>query len=93
MEAVAGALADQVATLSPGSPPREIRCAGGAARSDLWLQIKADVLGMATVATECPEPTSLGAAILAEASLGGGDVRQIARQWVRLKSPHRPDPQ
>ena len=47
--------------------PGEIRCAGGAARSDLWLQIKADVLGVATAATVCPEPTSLGAAVLAKA--------------------------
>ncbi len=84
---------DQVAALSAAPLPGEIRCAGGAARSDLWLQIKADVLGVATAATLCPEPTSLGAAMLAEASLGAGDVARVARQWVRLKPPHRPDPQ
>jgi sugar (pentulose or hexulose) kinase len=93
MEAVAGALGDQVAALSDGTLPREIRCAGGAARSDLWLQIKADLLGTDTVATLCPEPTGLGAAALAEASLAQADVREIARQWVRLKPPHHPDPQ
>jgi xylulokinase len=93
MEAVAGALADQVAALSEGSPPEEIRSTGGAARSDLWLQIKADVLGIATTATECPEPTSLGAAMLAEASLGAADVGRIAQKWVRLKPPHQLDPQ
>jgi xylulokinase len=93
LEAVARALADQAGTLGEGTLPVEIRCAGGAARSDLWLQIKADVLGVATTATTCCEPTSLGAAMLAEASLGGGDVREVARQWVQLKPPHRPDPQ
>ena len=93
MEAVAGALGDQIAALSEGALPDAIRCAGGAARSDLWLQIKADVLGVTTVATLCSEPTSLGAAMLAEASLADADVREIARQWVRLKPPHRPDPQ
>ncbi len=92
MEAVAYALGDQMAALSDGPLPEAIRCAGGAARSDLWLQIKADVLGVPTVATLCPEPTSLGAAALAEASLGVADVREIARQWVRLNPPHRPDP-
>jgi len=92
MEAVAGALADQVAALQPGSPPAEIRSVGGAARSDVWLQIKADMLGAAITATQCPEPTSLGAAVLAEASLDGTDVGKVARQWSRLKSPHRPDP-
>jgi xylulokinase len=91
LEAVAAALADQVAALSDGPPAREIRCAGGAAQSDLWLQIKADVLGMTLAATECPEPTSLGAAVLAEAALAAADVRQVARQWVRLKPPHCPD--
>ena len=71
--------------------PHEIRCAGGAARSELWLQIKADVLGAATVATTCPEPTSLGAAMLAEATLSGADLGQMARQWVHLAPPHLPD--
>jgi xylulokinase len=90
MEAVAVALAEQVAALSEGAMPREIRCAGGAARSELWLQIKADVLGAATVTTTCPEPTSLGAAMLAEATLAATDLRQIARQWVRMAPPHQP---
>jgi xylulokinase len=92
LEAVAAALGEQVAALSPGAPPQEIRCAGGAARSDLWLAIKADVVGACTVATLCPEPTSLGAALLAEAALRGADLRPIARQWICLKPPHRPDP-
>lgn len=93
MEAVAGALGDQVAALSLGSPPTEIRSTGGAARSDVWLQIKADMLDITMTATQCPEPTSLGAALLAEASLRQSDVRELARQWVHLKSPHHADPQ
>jgi xylulokinase len=90
VEAVAFALADQMAMLDDGASPSEVRCAGGAARSDLWLQIKADVLDAATVATQCPEPTSLGAAILAEASLRGVQVSDVANRWVRLKPSHRP---
>jgi xylulokinase len=93
LEAVAAALAEQVAGLAPDAPPPEIRCAGGAARSDLWLQIKADMLGVPTVVTECSEPTCLGAAALAEAALGSADLRQVVRQWVRAKTVHRPDPQ
>jgi xylulokinase len=92
LESVAVALRGQIASLSDGAVPTEVRCAGGAARSDLWLQIKADILGAPTVATTCPEPTSLGAAMLAEATIGATDLRQIARQWVYLKTPHRPDP-
>jgi xylulokinase len=93
LEAVACALADQVAVLCDGSPPKQIRCAGGAARSDLWLQIKADVSGVATAATVCPEPTSLGAAVLVQATLGGAEVPAVARQWICLKPPHHPHPQ
>jgi xylulokinase len=93
LEAVAFALNNQMTKLSEGSLPDEIRCAGGAARSDLWLQIKADVLGIGTTATACPEPTSLGAAILAHATLCNMKVEDIARQWVRLKPPHLPDPE
>ena len=46
LETVACALGDQVAALTDGSLPGQIRCAGGAARSEVWLQIKADVLGV-----------------------------------------------
>jgi xylulokinase len=93
LEAVAYALNDQMAVVSADSPPREIRCAGGGARSDLWLQIKADVLGVSTVATHCPEPTSLGAAILAHAAISGDRVENIARQWICMKPPHCPNPE
>ncbi len=91
MEAVAVALWEQVAAVCGGTTPPAIRCAGGAARSDLWLQIKADVLGAATAATICLEPTSLGAAMLAEATLRGGELQDVAREWVHLSPPHRPD--
>ncbi len=91
MEAVAQALKQQVAVLSDDAKLSEIRCAGGAARSDTWLQIKADMLGIATMATCCSEPTSLGAAILAEGAITAEDIGRIARHWTRLKQPHHPN--
>jgi xylulokinase len=93
LEAVAWELRKQVLWLSEGTLPAEVRSAGGGARSDLWLAIKADVLGVPVAAVECPEPASLGAAILAESSLSGASVPQVARQWVRLRNPHRPNPE
>jgi xylulokinase len=93
LEAVAVALRGQTVSLCGGTPPGEVRSAGGAARSDLWLQIKADVLGVPFRATQCPEPTSLGAAILAEAARSGEGVPEIARRWVRLGDPYRPNPE
>jgi len=91
LEAVAWELRRQVLWLSGGTLPEQVRSAGGGARSDLWLQIKADVLGVPVAATECPEPACLGAAILAEASLSGASVPQVARHWVRFRRPHMPD--
>ncbi len=93
METVAQSLRDQVASLSGHCLPETIRCAGGAARSKSWMQIKADMLGVAMSTTQCPEPTSLGAAILAEATLSGAEVAEVAKRWVHLKSTYSPDPQ
>lgn len=93
LEAVASALRDQVQTLCRPNMPEEIRSVGGASRSSLWLQIKADVLGTSVRAIDCPEPTSMGAAILAEASLRGTEVSEIVRQWVQPAPAHLPDHQ
>ena len=68
LEAVARALGEQVASVSGRTLPVEIRSAGGAARTPCGLQIKADVLGVPVRATQCPEPTSLGGAVLAESA-------------------------
>ncbi len=90
LETVAYALADQVAALCGGSMPQRIRSGGGAARSDLWLQIKSDVLGIPVEAVACPEPTSMGAAMLAAATLGGGTVEELAARWVCPARTFRP---
>jgi sugar (pentulose or hexulose) kinase len=90
METVAEALARQVACLCGGEKPELVRAAGGAARSDLWLQIKADRLGVAVAATQCPEPTSLGAACLAVAGLKWMPLSEVVGKWVALRPAHRP---
>jgi xylulokinase len=90
LETVAQALAQQVEQLCGSELPREIRSCGGAARSDLWLQIKADTVNAPFVALTCPEPTSLGAAILAGHGLGWGTVAELAQRWPHFKSPHMP---
>jgi xylulokinase len=92
MEAVAFALADQVGQLCGLERPVEIRSGGGAASSDVWLQIKADALGVPFAATTCLVPASLGAAMLAARALGWADLQELARNWVRTKPPHTPDP-
>lgn len=95
LEANAFALRDHIATLGSSEQQgfSEVRSAGGAARSETWLQVKADVLGIPVRATDCPEPTSLGAAILAEAALSRTAVGDVAREWIHLKRPHEPNPE
>lgn len=64
-EAVAHALRDQLNDLRVLPTTQPILSAGGAARSRLWMQIKADIVGAPFATIDCPEPTSLGVAALA----------------------------
>ncbi|MCC6580566.1 MAG: FGGY-family carbohydrate kinase [Phycisphaeraceae bacterium] len=93
LEAVSAALAGQVRTLCGTSRPAEIRSVGGAARSDLWRRIKADVLGIPIVGMLCPEPTSLGAAMLAMSAVSRTDLSDIVRRCVKCRPADLPDAQ
>jgi ribulose kinase len=53
-----------------GYAPHEVVVCGGATRSELWLQIHADVTGLPMTVTAVPDAPILGGAILA--SLGAG---------------------
>jgi len=92
METVAFALSEQIDQLCGSERPAEVRSCGGAARSETWLQIKADVMGVPFVRTEFPSPACLGSAMLAARALGWGDLDGLARDWVRTMPPQRPDP-
>jgi sugar (pentulose or hexulose) kinase len=90
MQRVAQSLRDQVQTLCGADLPPEIRSAGGAARNDYWLQMKADTLGIPLVAMECEEPTSLGAAMLAGRAMGLGSLPELASKWCRPRARFTP---
>jgi xylulokinase len=68
-----------------GLAGQEIRIVGGGARSELWLQIKADVTGRAVRPVRASEPTALGAAILA--GLAAGTFRDAADAVARTVTP------
>jgi xylulokinase len=83
LEGCAFALRDIVVRLDAmglGGP--EIRVVGGGARSPLWMQIKADVTGRSVRAVLAPEPTALGAAILA--GVGSGLFADAADAVARV---------
>lgn len=86
MESVAYLLRDNVEALrAMGAGITEIRSLGGASRSKLWLQIKADVLNLPVTVTECQEATSLGAAMLGAAACGDfTDCAAAAAHMVKI---------
>jgi xylulokinase len=68
-----------------GLAGEEIRVVGGGARSDLWLQIKADVTGKLVQPVLSAEPTAAGAAVLAGLAAGTfSDAADAVRRTVRL---------
>jgi xylulokinase len=67
-----------------GVPVDEVRSMGGGARSDLWLQIKADVLQKPVRRVQAEETACLGAAILASTAIGEyRDVYEAVSHMVR----------
>ena len=71
----------------------EVRSMGGGARSDLWLQIKADVIGLPLVRMEEEETSTLGAAILGAVACGDQpDIATAAAAMVRRGRRFEPDP-
>ena len=59
-----------------GYSPEEVVVAGGATRSELWVQIHADVAGVPFKRTKCADAPALGAAILA--AVGAGCFENVA---------------
>lgn len=73
--------------------PRRIVLAGGAARSDFWLQVHADTLGLPLELPEVTEATALGAAVLAAHGAGHhATIESGARAMVRTARVVAPDP-
>ena len=66
-----------------GCKIRELRTIGGGAKSDIWNQLKADVIGKPISVLQVTEAGCLGTAILAKAAETQEPVANIASQWVR----------
>ena len=69
-----------------------IYACGGAVRSDVWLQIRADVLGREMLVTEHPE-AAYGAAIIAAARMVGRSVGASAQAMARVRRRVSPQPE
>lgn len=93
MEGVAFALRHNLeVAASAGAEVAELLAIGGAARSPLWMQIKADVTGVPITASANENATPLGAAMLAALGTDGGTVDDLVDRWVQRGVSYPPDP-
>jgi sugar (pentulose or hexulose) kinase len=94
LEGVAFSFRALQATLeSEGAEVRDVRSVGGQARSHLWNQIKADVLGHAVLVPEVLEAAVTGTAILAARGAGAfASDEEAAANMVRIAESLEPDP-
>lgn len=66
---------------------------GGGTRSAVWMQIKADLIGMPIQVVDNPEPTALGAAMLAGVAQGNfKDFGEAASCLLKYGRVYEPDP-
>ena len=94
LEGVAFGLRDSFELMKAAglSAIRQVRVSGGGARSPLWRQILADVLGSELVTVNTTEGAAFGAALLA--GVGAGiwpDGETACRETVRVTGSTRPD--
>jgi xylulokinase len=70
----------------------EVRVIGGGARSDLWNQIKADVLGLRYARLSRDDFALLGDVLIAGRGLGiYGDLKEAAQRYVKTTVYYEPD--
>jgi FGGY-family pentulose kinase len=75
-----------------GYSPEEIVICGGATRSDLWMQIHADVCGQPLTVTEVGDAPALGSAILAAKAAGHfGSIEEAAGAMVHVSRRIEPN--
>jgi xylulokinase len=76
-----------------GVPVNEIRSLGGGARSSIWKQMEADILGRPVLTTTNEEAATLGAAILAGKAVGlYSSVEEAAERMIQIKQRFEPNP-
>jgi len=73
-----------------GMAPKKLIATGGGARSDLWLQIKADILGVPITALEGEEIGAAGTAYLAGLAVG---IYENGIQTIKERKTFYPDPE
>ena len=77
---------------SAGIIINELYAIGGGAKSQIWLQMKADILGVKILSLDVTEAPSLGAAILAGLATGVfGSVNEANENMIHIQDTYYPD--
>ena len=95
LEGVAFGLKDSFTLIQEAglSEIRQVRISGGGAKSPLWRQILADVLGVELVTVNTTEGAAFGAALLAGVGAGHWpDVPAACRAAITITGSTAPDP-
>ena len=72
---------------------KEIRTTGGGAASDVWLQIKADILQNEIIALNCKEVGAAGSAAIAGHAIGAYEsIKDAVAQMAPVRKVFFPDP-
>ena len=69
-----------------------LRVVGGAAKSDFFMQLYADVLGRPVVSLASTDAALLSAAVVAAAGVWGADLGTISRAFTRTSKTYHPRP-
>lgn len=70
---------------------QKLYACGGGARSPIWLQIKADILGCDIVTVKADETGAMGSAILGIAAVTGEDPFQVAEKFWQYGETVKPN--
>ena len=71
----------------------ELRAIGGGAKSELWLQLKADISGIPVATPEVTEAAGMGAAILGGVAAGiFSDTTKVINTLLKIKKVYKPNP-
>lgn len=92
LESLAYAMREKIALLGKwGFDIETVRSIGGGAKSDLWLQIKADVIGMSIERPAVAEAAILGAAMMGAVGLGAfKSLEECSRALYRIDKEFSP---
>ena len=72
---------------------RELRAIGGGAKSEPWMQLKADLFNRPVTRLSVTEAGCLGVAMLAHAASSGAALADLAGQWVTAERVFEPEPE